>query len=605
MSLTPNFRFVYIDETTNKYVSATAESRNWNFVDWQFKGITDIIGEGTDSGWDVTEATGLNVDISAGTGLVNGYYCFTSDPYENLEVAASTTNYIYAQSTIDSPLTGEVLFVADDVEGATPNAILLAEVVTDEDSIVSISVVNRSTIGFTNSLQDYLTAHHHDGNPVDFINLGTDVTGILDADNIGDIPASKVTGILSLSQMPQQSHTELSDIGVLTHDELDTYIDALDLITHIKFGSILSTQVAQMLLALAHIYYEPEDPGGFFRFIPNLVLLIPGVTTFAASVDTPNYTDLLDTVNTTAEIDEVNHVYLSALGTALGTPESYSKQFTTDADWNGAVSLTNITVEDGSISLSVLSSTTTYAASGTIVYHYDSGRVSEFTTIEWDATPNGITTPISVRTRTAATELGLDSAPWSAALTATGSAITSQDNRWIEIEVTISTTDTSKTPTLNSLTLNYESVGSGCGRVLWPVFNLFSLETLDGVEVNGTGVSEYVELEDGGTGSYPSSGIVTSLVIDAGANWVEWLSFSWNQTLLTGTTLSLYVKSDDSSVDIISKEWDGPYTANSGVDLSILTTPGQYIQFKALFATTDTSKSPTFKDITLNWKEND
>ncbi|MCK5026582.1 MAG: hypothetical protein KAS15_08345, partial [Nanoarchaeota archaeon] len=96
----------------------------------------------------------------------------------------------------------------------------------------------------------------------------------------------------------------------------------------------------------------------------------------------------------------------------------------------------------------------TYATSGTWNYNFDSGQHSEFDNITWEGTEPADTN-IQFRTRTASTESALSSATWSGYIETSGIALNIDNNQWIEIEVTLSTTNTAVTPILYNFTINY------------------------------------------------------------------------------------------------------------------------------------------------------
>ncbi len=106
----------------------------------------------------------------------------------------------------------------------------------------------------------------------------------------------------------------------------------------------------------------------------------------------------------------------------------------------------------------------TYANNGTISLKHDAGAANNI----WGKLLYGCSQPagtsIKFRTRTAETEAGLATATWSDYLTASGSPVNSPAARWIEIESTLSTTDTNVTPLLHDVTVTYES---NPGEILW------------------------------------------------------------------------------------------------------------------------------------------
>jgi len=104
-----------------------------------------------------------------------------------------------------------------------------------------------------------------------------------------------------------------------------------------------------------------------------------------------------------------------------------------------------------------------YTAKGTITEQLDAGSITTWGAITWTATtPAG--TSVMFRTRSANNSSDLQNATWSNYITASGATIPSTPSRWLEIEVTLQTTDTTVTPLLNSLTVNY---GNNPGDVIW------------------------------------------------------------------------------------------------------------------------------------------
>lgn len=97
--------------------------------------------------------------------------------------------------------------------------------------------------------------------------------------------------------------------------------------------------------------------------------------------------------------------------------------------------------------------------SGTWTIALDSGYTdSTWHTIRWTALENPGVTDISVRARTAATQAGLAAAAWCASQTTSPADIrtlVANPNRWIQVEVTLSTTDPAQTPVLYDLNVDW------------------------------------------------------------------------------------------------------------------------------------------------------
>jgi len=594
---TPNYYLRYLDSTTHKYVDASADQRNWTFVDWTLYGYVQMIGVSSVSGWVVSDYSGLTtVAISTGSGFLGGLYGDTSG-VSFLTLPESSTSYIYAMASDTTVADGSVIFFSDIFQSTNPDYLLLAVVITDETSIVSIDNTVRNSAGWTLSLEDLLNQHHHNNDPITKIDLATEVQGLLSSDNLGPIDASKIIGTLAVSNIPQLSHTTLDDIGRYTHLELDTLVDALNDSRYIEFGNVLSQVVLQDMLAKSHLYYHSTDPGGYFRFISNLILLVPGITCRQGLPDTPNYAQLLDYDLTTAIIDEVNHVFLTDYAEAVYPPVKYSKTWNENS-WGEIVSQDGIDVDD-TITLHVEEINRIYESTGTLDICYDTGRVSQFGSLDWVLYDNGVAAPISCRVRVAATKEGLADAVWSSSFTESGEDLLLA-NRWIEIEITLSTDDTSVTPELDTVTLSYSAIAAGCGRALWPVFNHWE----DGVLVDTVIDDNKVELALGGAGTYEASGEFITSVIAIGASTNRWISLTWNILEPSSTDIKLYYRAAATGVGIESVGWSGPYEDGvGGIDLAPVSALG-YIQVKCTFATTDTSKTPTFDEMVLTYSEN-
>ena len=121
----------------------------------------------------------------------------------------------------------------------------------------------------------------------------------------------------------------------------------------------------------------------------------------------------------------------------------------------------------------------TYPETGTITFKYDSAREDAWGKLSYNAEiPDG--TGVQFRTRSADTETGLADAEWSDYISTSGSPISSPKGRWIEVEATLSTTDTSITPILHDITV---TKGAEAGETVWdttlPVDSLSSEENTD------------------------------------------------------------------------------------------------------------------------------
>lgn len=133
------------------------------------------------------------------------------------------------------------------------------------------------------------------------------------------------------------------------------------------------------------------------------------------------------------------------------------------------VTLENVQIANVNTSSSIswnnlLVASQTYPSSGILQLKYDSGTSGNRWSKLIHSSTKPVGTSIKFRTRTAETETGLATAIWSGYLAASGSAVTSSAARWIEIESTLSTTNTNVTPLLHDVSVTYET---NSGEILW------------------------------------------------------------------------------------------------------------------------------------------
>jgi len=152
-----------------------------------------------------------------------------------------------------------------------------------------------------------------------------------------------------------------------------------------------------------------------------------------------------------------------------------SKVWTTTEELSDYHAESNVNVSDGGVTLEGTSATT-YNSPGVIVVRLDAGVFANWGVISWvDVVPGGTT--VVVRTRSFFDPADADDATW-LTVTASGDAIVSADNKYLDIEITF--TGTSATPTMDSITVEYtKDVNPGISYVFTTKFTLPSkLSTL-------------------------------------------------------------------------------------------------------------------------------
>ena len=170
---------------------------------------------------------------------------------------------------------------------------------------------------------------------------------------------------------------------------------------------------------------------------------------------------------------------------------------------------------------------TTLPFSGTLGSSpFDSGSdLVNWHKISWMAsTPSG--TSLQFRTRTASTQSGLASAAWSSYYSVSGSTITSTQQRWIQYEATLTTSDAALTPVLYGVTVTYNYTVPD-GR-LWMSLHIDMTATVGEPVYTETAITKPIEgvwtANDGTV--YASSNQMLYKSLDQGVTWQQLRNFS-------------------------------------------------------------------------------
>lgn len=277
-----------------EYTSALDEMQRFETLDAQLHSLFSILGNGIISGWNILAVSGagneLTAQVTSGSGHVT-FVAVESANAVNLALTPTSRNWIYAVLTPESYWTKSVNFSAYLYEDEDSKNLLLGYVDTDENSITGINTDARKELGFRAIVQSVVKNHRHIGgtdNPSP-IDLSQEVTGVLNQESLPDLDASLVkAGTLDPDRIPTLSHiNDITDQGELTHAQLDSYIQTLNIVDQSLMGEVSTSNLLQLVLALKHAYPEIDD------FMVNEIAFIPGIS--------PN--SYVDWDNTTATVD--------------------------------------------------------------------------------------------------------------------------------------------------------------------------------------------------------------------------------------------------------------------------------------------------------------
>lgn len=337
-----------------------------------------IFGNGVISGWDVSSVGEFTISISQGHGNINWLAARSEFPVEIDTVPPNSIVYVYAKAIRSTYFDESVEFILSTFRNLDdPNFLLLAQVVSGPSSIVSVDNSIRDMIDFVDLIREAIRQHKHRGgstNPSK-IDLSSEVKGQLPAFRIADFDADKITsGTVDLARLPLLDHSELQNVGLLTHPQLDTFVKTLETSNKELFGEIGTANLLQLIIALKLIYDDPESV--FYingevvdQNMINELIVIPGIT--------PN--ERIDFENSTAEINLTQH-YIQGIPGTVGT--SFYVRWEDELAWRNSYYMENLAIVGDTVALASAASEEDNACSPLtcrMIENFDSDPTGGFT----------------------------------------------------------------------------------------------------------------------------------------------------------------------------------------------------------------------------------
>lgn len=339
--------FFDFGDPLNSDWAAQVEIDRFIFLDKEIFGLMSIMGNGVVDGWKVETETSFSVSISEGFGNINFIAGRTTFPISITDLPPNSTNYVFAKAKLYTTFAEEVDFVLFPTKDISdPNFLLLAEVTTGPSSITSIDNDIRQEIQFIEIIKAAIKQHKHRGGALNpsKIDLTSDVQGQLPSFHIAPFDAEKVsTGTFDLARLPLLDHQELTNIGLLTHGQLDSFVKTLINTNKEIFGEIGGANLLQLILAMKLIYDDPKSAFylagvGIDHGMINELSFIPGITS----------SSYIDFENTTAEINTEQH-YIKGVPPKTGT--SFYVTYNSGLAWKSAYSTDNLIIVGNTITL--------------------------------------------------------------------------------------------------------------------------------------------------------------------------------------------------------------------------------------------------------------
>lgn len=339
---TQNYGLAFFDfgDRLDSQVNVQLEVNRFTLIDKQLYGLFSVFGNGVISGWDVIITTDLKVTINPGIGIIESLAVETSFPEDVIDLPANDSFSIYAIVEGDTATNRNVTFqYSRTILG--DNAILLANITTGATGVITADTTVRTLINFE-SIIDYEVKHHrHTGSPPK-IQLDLETKGLLPGSNLANQDASIITsGKFTADRIAQIDHSQLKNIGFLTHAQLDSLISSLQRDNEQLLGETSTVNLMRYIIA------EKYKDSTVDETFVNELALIPGISP-------DGFTDF---VNTTANYD-LNTMCISGVPSQFldpnplggGTPqdlEVVTITWNTDTEFKAAPVISNLNISNG------------------------------------------------------------------------------------------------------------------------------------------------------------------------------------------------------------------------------------------------------------------
>jgi hypothetical protein len=290
-------------------VTEVMERTRYMAIDRQLESLFTFLGDGVMSGWEIIPHTTKDgyIIVRPGSGVVNKLAIASNREYEfSLPRVnnADTLYYIYIQLLPYSPYTAVGSIVTSTTQLSASGHLVLGKV-NVTGNVISFSNIDttessgRVQLTFLRYLVESISKHVHTGAPgePDKIDLFNHVKGILSSAHIQDLPASKITSGIFDKERFRVSHNDLSDVGTLTHAQIDSLISKFQNINKLLFGDLMTANLIQLILSLKHVWGDIDE------YFYNFFALIPGIDNNKFL----NSQSFIDLNASSADIDFSNH----------------------------------------------------------------------------------------------------------------------------------------------------------------------------------------------------------------------------------------------------------------------------------------------------------
>ena len=280
MGKTPIYGLGYLEPNQDLSENLDLDELRFRAIDTQTYSLYQIFGNGiiedetnNYASWVISVIPNdfQNIRISSGKGFVSWKSAETTS-YVDVALpilptgVTSVTIWAYAITNDNTPVTKEVDFITSLFQiNDTDNYISLGGVVVTfgENTSIIPFTTGRTRISLFASLSNIINQHKHIGgsNNPSPINLGSHVQGKLSGEYVENLDISTVTkGTLDAERLPTIDHKNLTNIGTLSHSQIDSLLGALTLPdSSYRLSDLSMANRLQIVLTMKKQFAEDSD----------------------------------------------------------------------------------------------------------------------------------------------------------------------------------------------------------------------------------------------------------------------------------------------------------------------------------------------------------
>jgi hypothetical protein len=275
---TPHLNLAYFDfsDKLDYGINVQKEVDRFTTIDKQLYGLYSVFGDGVISGWDVFDngtstTSGISIGITPGLGIISNIASQTVTADFINQLSTNTTFYVYAIRQ-GGTLTSRIIdFIVSVSELTGTSTLKIASITTSSDRVLTIDNNVRTNVSFQTLVDNAINTHKHRGIPSK-IDLTTETKNQLSGARLKGFDANKLTsGQLSKERIPLLDHNDLTNKGILSHAQLDTFAQALPNNQKL-LGEIATVNQLKQITFLKYRYPTID------QFFDNEMTVIPGIS---------------------------------------------------------------------------------------------------------------------------------------------------------------------------------------------------------------------------------------------------------------------------------------------------------------------------------------